>query len=148
LFNAACSELRNEIYALHRSATEEMRVQRAAVKAEYEATATRFGQEIHEYRNAMQGMFDERKMEVRGEHRAMENKIQELNYKITVMIQSELKSDVEALRWVTTRRGLLAIGTLALIVVVGIKLNTKKKDDKKDEPHDVLISVADGVGLG
>ena len=39
--------------------------------------------------------------------------IQELNYKITILINSDLKSEIERLRWITTRRGLIAIATLA-----------------------------------
>lgn len=113
LFQAACSELRAEIESLRRRHTEEMRIQRASAKAEFDSINMAFAQEIAEYKNALRGMFDERKMEVRAEQRAMENKIQELNYKITVMIQSECKSEVEGLRWITTRRGLLAIATLA-----------------------------------
>lgn len=36
-----------------------------------------------------------------------------MNYKITILIQSELKSEIEKLRWITTRRGLIAIASLA-----------------------------------
>ena len=63
--------------------------------------------------NELRGMFDERKMVTRVEQREVENKIQELNYKITVTMGSDLKSEVEKLRWVTTRRALIAIGLLA-----------------------------------
>lgn len=63
--------------------------------------------------NELRGMFDDRKMVTRVEQREVENKIQELNYKITVTMGSDLKSEVEKLRWVTTRRGLIAIGVLA-----------------------------------
>jgi len=63
--------------------------------------------------NEMRAMFNDRKMVNKSEQREVENKIQELNYKITVLMGSELKSEVEKLRWVTTRRGLIAIGVLA-----------------------------------
>jgi hypothetical protein len=39
--------------------------------------------------------------------------IQELNYKITLLINSDMKAEVEKLRWTTTRRGLIAIACLA-----------------------------------
>lgn len=39
--------------------------------------------------------------------------IQELNYKITVLVGSDVRSEIEKLRWITTRRGLIAIAALA-----------------------------------
>src|SRR5690606_28875413 len=95
----------------------------AKAQAEFDDVNTRYTEEVASFKNELTGMFNERKMETRAEQRAMENKIQELNYKITVLIKSELKSDVEALRWITTRRSLLAIALLAskcTLVVFGL----------------------------
>lgn len=39
--------------------------------------------------------------------------IQELNYKITVLLNSDAKSEVEGLRWVLTRRAAIAIASMA-----------------------------------
>jgi len=58
-------------------------------------------------------MFNDRKMAVRMEQRALESSIQELNYKITVALNSDSKSEVEGLRWVLTRRAVLAIVSMA-----------------------------------
>jgi len=58
-------------------------------------------------------MFNDRKMAVRMEQRTMESAIQELNYKITVALNSDSKSEVEGLRWVLTRRAALAIAVMA-----------------------------------
>lgn len=58
-------------------------------------------------------MFNDRKMAVRMEQRAMESAIQELHYKITVALNSDSKSEVEGLRWVLTRRAALAIAVMA-----------------------------------
>ena len=58
-------------------------------------------------------MFDDRKMAVRTEQRGMDSSIQELNYKITVSLNSDMKSEVEGLRWVLTRRAAMAIATMA-----------------------------------
>ena len=61
----------------------------------------------------LKGMFNDRKMAVRMEQRGMESAIQELNYKITVALNSDSKGEVEGLRWVLTRRAAMAIGAMA-----------------------------------
>ena len=58
-------------------------------------------------------MFDDRKMSVKMEQRGMESAIQELNYKITVALNSDSRGEVEGLRWVLTRRAALAIAVMA-----------------------------------
>ena len=67
-------------------------------------------------------MFDDRKMAVRNEQRDMESKIQQLNYKITVMLQADAKSEVEGLRWLMTRRVILTLAAVVLMSVAGLKL--------------------------
>ncbi|RPA87173.1 hypothetical protein BJ508DRAFT_410717 [Ascobolus immersus RN42] len=138
LFHAAASELRNEIFQSRRAQVEEMRRDRAKAQAEFDDVNTRFTEEVASFKNELTGMFNERKMETRAEQRAMENKIQELNYKITVLIKSELKSDVEALRWITTRRALMAIAFLAIFIVATIKVSKNiaaalKEEEEKEK---------------
>ena len=58
-------------------------------------------------------MFNERKMSNRMQQQARESAIQELNYKITVGLNSGSKSEVEGLRWVLTRRAAMAIAGMA-----------------------------------
>ena len=113
LFRAASAELRSEISTLRASQLDKMRTERAQVQREFELLNGRFMEELMVCGNELRGMFDDRKMVTRVEQREVENKIQELNYKITVTMGSDLKSEVEKLRWVTTRRGLIAIGVLA-----------------------------------
>jgi len=66
-------------------------------------------------------MFDDRKMSVRIERRDLENRIQELNYKITVTLNSEMRSQVEGLRWVLTRRTAFAILAVALMTLTALR---------------------------
>ncbi len=56
-------------------------------------------------------------MAVRMDQRAMESAIQELNYKITVALNSDSKGEVEGLRWVLTRRAALAIVGMARMLL-------------------------------
>ena len=113
LFQAACSELRTEIQNSRKSANEKMRTERAMLQHEVDIMGQRLTQESLTLKDDLRGMFNDRKMTVRMEQRAMESAIQELNYKITVALNSDSKGEVEGLRWVLTRRAAMAIVSMA-----------------------------------
>ncbi|KAF8427392.1 hypothetical protein EV426DRAFT_405433 [Tirmania nivea] len=132
LFRASSSELRSEIFSLRATQLEKMRAERAQIQRDFELLNGRFMEELMVCGNEMRAMFNDRKMVNKSEQREVENKIQELNYKITVLMGSELKSEVEKLRWVTTRRGLIAIGVLAVFIVSLIKLSQNSRKREKE----------------
>ncbi|RPB18545.1 hypothetical protein L211DRAFT_843543, partial [Terfezia boudieri ATCC MYA-4762] len=132
LFRASSSELRSEISSLRATQLEKMRTERAQIQRDFELLNGRFMEELMVCGNEMRAMFNDRKMVNKSEQREVENKIQELNYKITVLMGSELKSEVEKLRWVTTRRGLIAIGVLAAFIVSLIKLSQNSHKREKE----------------
>jgi hypothetical protein len=61
-----------------------------------------------------------------------------LNYKITVALNSDSKSEVEGLRWVLTRRSVMGILFMALMVLTSLRYASYKsgeaKSKKKIEP--------------
>ncbi|MCJ1307551.1 hypothetical protein MMC25_001197 [Agyrium rufum] len=113
LFRAACSELRTEISNSRRSASEKQRTERAHLQHEVDILNQRLSQESVVLKDELRGMFDDRKMSVRMEQRGMESSLQELNYKITVRLNSDTRGEVEGLRWVLTRRAAMAIAGMA-----------------------------------
>ncbi|RPB05840.1 hypothetical protein L873DRAFT_1825097 [Choiromyces venosus 120613-1] len=131
LFHAACSELRNGIEKERNTQIDQLRVESASIQQEFDLLNQRFLEDIMSLKDELNGLFNDRKMVTRAEQRAMENKIQELNYKITILINSEMKSEIEKLRWTTTRRGLIAIGFLAVFVVASIRFSKGEHDEKK-----------------
>lgn len=76
-------------------------------------------------------MFDDRKMAVRMERRNAENQIQELNYRITLKLSSEMRSEAEGLRWVLTRRTALALVFLVTMAITTLRFATYM--EKKQE---------------
>jgi hypothetical protein len=73
--------------------------------------------------------------------RADISQIQELNYKIAVALNSDTKSEVEGLRWVLTRRSVMGILFMAIMVLSSLRYasykaheeeNRKKKKKKKE----------------
>ncbi|KAG9536817.1 hypothetical protein KCU71_g21387, partial [Aureobasidium melanogenum] len=72
-------------------------------------------------KDELKGMFDDRKMSVQNEQRDIERKIQELNYRITVLLNSDSRSDVEGVRWIITKRAGVALLACVLMILGSIK---------------------------
>ena len=90
-----------------------MRSERAHLQHEVDILSQKLTQDLLTLKDELKGMFDDRKMAVRMEQRAMDGAIQQLNYKIAVALNSDSKGEVEGLRWVLTRRAAMAIGGMA-----------------------------------
>ena len=133
LFRAACSELRTEVTARRKAEQEKMRTERTQLQHEVDILSQRMGQESGSLKDDLKGMFDDRKMTVRNEQRSMESKIQELNYKITVNLQADSKSEVEGLRWIMTRRVILTLGLVVAMVVGSLKLYSNALHEQEME---------------
>ena len=122
LFRAACAELRTEIVARRKAEQEKMRTERTQLQHEVDILGQRMSQESATLKDELKGMFDDRKMSVRNEQRGMESKVQQLNYKITVNLQADARSDVEGLRWVLTRRVIIALASVVVMVLGTLKM--------------------------
>lgn len=64
-------------------------------------------------KDEIKGMFNDHKMSTREQQRVIDTSDQELNYKITVSLNSDGKSEIEGLRWILTRRAAMAVATCA-----------------------------------
>ncbi|KAF2128896.1 hypothetical protein P153DRAFT_357394 [Dothidotthia symphoricarpi CBS 119687] len=133
LFRAACSELKTEIGNSRAGSRERMRTERDALKHEVDIVGQRLGQVTGNLKDELKGLFDDRKMIVRQEQRSMETKLQELNYKITVALNSDARSEVEGLRWVLTRRAAIAIGASAFFLFVGLRYSSYLQHQLQEE---------------
>ncbi|KAK3111631.1 hypothetical protein LTR53_012914 [Teratosphaeriaceae sp. CCFEE 6253] len=122
LFRAACAELKTEVQGRRRAEQEKMRAERTHLQHEVDILSQRIGQEAGALKDDLKGMFDDRKMGVRNEQRGMESKVQQLNYKITVSLQADARSEVEGLRWVMTRRVIITLAAIVVMVIGGLRL--------------------------
>ncbi|TAQ89266.1 hypothetical protein B7494_g2403 [Chlorociboria aeruginascens] len=140
LFRAACSELRTEIQNNRKAIDETMRRERTLLQHEVDILNQKLTQELLTLKDDLKGMFDDRKMAVRSEQRSMESAIQELNYKITVLLNSDSKSEVEGLRWVLTRRSVMGILFMAFMVLTSLRYASYRSHEdevrkKKEDDH-------------
>ena len=63
-------------------------------------------------------------MAARMAQQGRESEIMELNYKISVGLNSDSKSQVEGLRWVLTRRAAMAIASMAVLILGSLRYST------------------------
>lgn len=113
-FRATAAELRTEVKQRRSAATERMRAERTQLQHEVDLVGQRVTQESLGLKDEVKGMFDDRRMETRMNRRKVENAIQELNYKIAVALNSEMRNEVEGLRFILTRRTVLALAGVFL----------------------------------
>ncbi|CAD6441198.1 ab9c1a7c-92a4-4264-bc1a-1567d6cba7c4 [Sclerotinia trifoliorum] len=132
LFRAACSELKAEIQNNRKANEEKMRRERTLLQHEVDILNQKLTQELLILKDDLKGMFDDRKMTVRQEQRTMETGIQELNYKITVMLNSDAKSEIEGLRWVLTRRSVMGILFMAFMVLTSLRYASYKAHEHEE----------------
>lgn len=75
LFQAACSELRNEMQNAKKAQMDQLRSERTRIHTEFDLLNQAFLAEMMTLKDELNGMFNDRKMVSRAEHRAMENKV-------------------------------------------------------------------------
>jgi hypothetical protein len=113
LFKAACSELQSSLQAARNSEIQHQRSSRTQLQHDMDIISQRVGQEISGMKDDIKGMFNDHKMTTREQQRSIDTSVQELNYKITVSLNSDGKSEIEGLRWILTRRAALTIAICA-----------------------------------
>lgn len=121
LFRAACSELRTEVGMRRKADTEKSRAERTGLQHEVDILGQRVGMETQSLREELKGMVEGRKMAVREEGREVDSKLQELNYRITVALNSDSRSDVEGVRWLITKRAIAALAICVAMVLTSLR---------------------------
>lgn len=113
LFKAACSELQSSLQTARNSEIQLQRSSRTQLQHETDIISQRVSQEISGVKDDIKGMFNDHKMVTREQQRSIDTSVQELNYKITVSLNSDGKSEIESLRWILTRRAAMTIAICA-----------------------------------
>ncbi|GKZ30827.1 hypothetical protein AbraIFM66950_010417 [Aspergillus brasiliensis] len=138
LFKAACSELQSSLQTARNSEMQRQRTSRTQLQHESDILSQRLNQELAGLKDDIKGMFNDHKMTTREQQRSIDTSVQELNYKITVSLNSDGKSEIEGLRWILTRRAAMAVATSAFMIICFLKYYSVRKaqesaDKKKKE---------------
>ena len=92
-------------------------------------------------------MLNDRRMDVRMQSQNRDGEISEVNYKISVVLGSEQKSEVEGLRWVLTRRAAMGIGLMAVLILSSLRYGSWKMHERDMEARKKEAG-AQGAGTG
>ncbi|KAH6606767.1 moz represents a chromatin-associated acetyltransferase [Trichoderma cornu-damae] len=133
LFSAACSELSAEIMNNRRVQDEQIRQQRTHLQHEVDILTQTLNQELLTLNDNVRGLFNDRKMTVREEQKAMESAIQQINYKISIMLSSDSKSEIEGVRWILIRRSVVGILFMAILTLGTIRYATYVSHERQRE---------------
>ncbi|KAI9375874.1 hypothetical protein BJX61DRAFT_63159 [Aspergillus egyptiacus] len=141
LFQAACSELQSSLQTARNSEIQRQRAARTSLEHEADILSQRTTQELAGMKDDIKGMFNDHKMGVRELQRSIDTSVQELNYKITVSLNSDSKSEIEGLRWILTRRAALAIATSAFMILLFLRYSSVQRaqhgpEKKKEAPKE------------
>ncbi|KAJ5375539.1 Protein of unknown function DUF1640 [Penicillium concentricum] len=128
LFKAACSELQSSLQTARNSEIQHQRSSRTQLQHETDIISQRLSQELSGMKDDIKGMFNDHKMTTREQQRSIDTSVQELNYKITVSLNSDGKSEIEGLRWILTRRAALTIAICAFMIIVFLKYASTRKE--------------------
>lgn len=165
LFRAACAELSTEVKNSQRIADEQLRQQRTVLQHEMDNTTQTLNQELLTLNDNVRGMFNDRKMAVREEQKAAESmvrghpfpspkmlavrclldpQIQQIAYKISVTLNSDSKSEIEAVRWELARRAVLGIVFMVTLSLAMLRYGSyvsqvdKKEAQREKEESEAL----------
>ncbi|QVM12641.1 hypothetical protein D8B26_007260 [Coccidioides posadasii str. Silveira] len=133
LFRAACSELRNSIQTSRNAEIQAQRAQRAQLQHEVDILTQKMTQELSGLNDSLKEMFNDQKISTKELQRSQDTGIQELNYQITVSLNSDGKRVVESLRWILTRRAAVAIATSASMIILALRLHSYKQQKNEKE---------------
>ncbi|KAJ5902707.1 hypothetical protein N7495_003235 [Penicillium taxi] len=141
LFKAACSELQQSLRTARDSEIQRQRASRGQLEHETDILSQRLNQDSAAMKDDIKAMFNDHKMSTREQQRIIDTSVQELNYKITVSLNSDSKSEIEGLRWILTRRAALAIASCAFMIIVFLKVASthKEKPSPKTAKEDLKM---------
>ncbi|KAI8721133.1 hypothetical protein NCS52_00560100 [Fusarium sp. LHS14.1] len=133
LFTAACSELSTEIKNNRRLEEEQLRQQRTHLQHEVDILTQSLNQEVLTLNDNVRGLFNDRKMAVSEEQKVGQSAVQQINYKISIVLSSDAKSEIEAVRWILIRRSVLGILFMAVLTLGTLRYATYVSHERQRE---------------
>ncbi|KAJ3510301.1 hypothetical protein NLJ89_g4760 [Agrocybe chaxingu] len=133
LFRAALSELRAEMTMNTKNDSAAIRAATAALRREVDRLDVKMKEDIGNLKHEIQMELDSRKNEAKADRRQQDVSIEELMNKAVVNV-SDLRTDVEEIKWDTMRKVVLTLSTLVVIIIVMMEVQPKSKPPKNLPP--------------
>ncbi|KAJ7228733.1 hypothetical protein GGX14DRAFT_345404 [Mycena pura] len=126
LFRAALAELRAEFTMNSNNDSAAMRTATSALRREVDRLDIKMKEDLAALKHEIQMELDSRKNEAKSEFKQQDISIEELMNKAVVNI-SDLRSDVEEIKWDNTRRAVVTLGAFLVVIVISMELRPKPK---------------------
>ncbi|KAL0949759.1 hypothetical protein HGRIS_009797 [Hohenbuehelia grisea] len=124
LFRAALSELRAETTVHAKNDSAAIRTTTAALRREVERLDVKMKEDIGTLKHEIQMELDTRKNEVKAERKQQDIAIESLLNK-AIVDTSDLRTDVEEIKWENMRRSVLALSSFLVVIVLSMELSPK-----------------------
>ncbi|KAG0150727.1 hypothetical protein CROQUDRAFT_87558 [Cronartium quercuum f. sp. fusiforme G11] len=125
LYDAALGELRTEVKVKTRNDGIVLKSASNRLQREIDALKQKMKEDVDGLKNEIQLEMNGRKEEASDDQKKLELAIQELNSKFTILV-GDVRTEIETRKWVTTRRCIVAIASLALCVVIFTALESNQ----------------------
>ncbi|GAA5911855.1 hypothetical protein JCM5296_004540 [Sporobolomyces johnsonii] len=129
LFSAALNELRTGSQVRSRNDSITLKSLTASLQREADAVEQKMKEDIQRLHSDIQLEMNARKEETGSELQGLEMKIMDLNSKFTILL-GEVRTEIEATKWISTRRVMTAI----VIVVVSVVAYFSSSSASKNAP--------------
>ena len=113
LFKTAYSELQSFFQTARNSELRRQHASRVQLQQESDVLSQRLNQELAGMKDVIKCMFNNHNMTTREQQRSIDTLVQDLNYKITLSLNSDGNRKVEGIRWILTSRAALTVATCA-----------------------------------
>ncbi|GAA5925216.1 Put7p [Sporobolomyces koalae] len=135
LFSAALNELRTGSQVKSRADSITLKSLTASLQRESDGVEQKMKEDMQRLRSDIQLEMNARKEETGTELQGLEMKIMDLNSKFTILL-GEVRTEIEATKWISTRRVMTAIVIVVVSVVAYFSSSSasKSKATKPDKP--------------
>ncbi|KAJ7781315.1 hypothetical protein B0H16DRAFT_1658929 [Mycena metata] len=124
LFRAALAELRAEITMSTNNDSAAMRTATSALRREVDRLDIKMKEDIATLKHEIQMELDSRKNEAKSEFKQQDIAIEELLNKAVVNI-SDLRTDVEEIKWDNMRRAVVTLSGFLVVIVISMELRPR-----------------------
>lgn len=140
LFRAALSELRGEITMSTKNDSAAIRAATAALRREVDRLDVKMKEDIGNLKHEIQMELDSRKNEAKADLKRQDISIEELLNKAIVNI-SDLRTDVEEIKWDNMRKAVLTLSAFVLVIVITMEIQPRKKGNASPPPPRPDVSI-------
>ncbi|GJJ77080.1 hypothetical protein EMPS_09439 [Entomortierella parvispora] len=129
LFKAALTELRTELQILRKNDAAALAIRTEIISREIDSLNQKLREDIANVKNDIAIDMNSRKSDVREEQKALEIRIQSMSNHYMAQL-GDMRTKMEAAKWETTRKGMVAIFISATFVLLASRLLMSREVDK------------------